>query len=312
MRCAPHRSARRARRRSRRAPRTPDRHTLAELRDAEPDVDGRARSKAGSTRPCQGYRRFLDEAPESSLTPEAMRRLADLKLEKEFGILGDGEIVELPAPEPMRPTDTGGARAQDKRAAGIADHSESQAEFERRAAGEAAKVPAQKNVALELPGRAKAAEAPAGPLEAIELYDQMLASYPNYPHNDQVLYQKSRAYDELGRTDEAIEVMERLIAAYPHAEHIDEVQFRRAEYFFTRRKYLDAEKAYGAITAMGPGSEYYELALYKLGWTFYKQDLHEEALDEYMRCSITRCPSDTTSTSRTTRTTSGASPTPSA
>jgi TolA-binding protein len=33
---------------------------------------------------------------------------------------------------------------------------------------------------------------------------------------------------------------------------------------------------------MGVGSEYYEHALYKLGWTLYKQELHEEALDQYV------------------------------
>jgi hypothetical protein len=30
-----------------------------------------------------------------------------------------------------------------------------------------------------------------------------------------VLYQKARAYDELGRTDEAIQTMERLIGSIP-------------------------------------------------------------------------------------------------
>src|SRR5436190_17155692 len=29
-------------------------------------------------------------------------------------------------------------------------------------------------------------------------------------------------------------------------------------------------------------SDLYELALFKLGWTFYKQDLYDEALDKYM------------------------------
>ena len=33
---------------------------------------------------------------------------------------------------------------------------------------------------------------------------------------------------------------------------------------------------------MGPVSEYYELALYKLGWTLYKQEFYEEALHRYM------------------------------
>ncbi|HEX5064926.1 MAG TPA: tetratricopeptide repeat protein [Myxococcota bacterium] len=255
---------------------TSDRHTLASLRDAEPDMT-EVRVEGGLEQAMQGYRRYLDEAPESSLTPEAMRRLADLKLEKEFGILGDGEIVELPAPEPERATSPD-ARA--KVAPAGAKASESEEAFERRAAG-AASTPAAKGVALELPGTQKAA-APSGPQEAIELYDKILATYPDYPRNDEVLYQKSRAFDELGRTDEAIAVMERLIAAYPRTPHLDEVQFRRGEYFFTRKKYLDAEKAYSAITAMGPG-EYYELALYKLGWTFYKQDMHEEALNEYTK-----------------------------
>src|SRR4030095_2961715 len=43
-----------------------------------------------------------------------------------------------------------------------------------------------------------------------------------------------------------------------------------------------AENAYAAIATLGPRSEYYELALYKLGWTFYKQDLYDEDLHKYM------------------------------
>jgi TolA-binding protein len=122
----------------------------------------------------------------------------------------------------------------------------------------------------------------AGPLEAIELYDRLLATYPTYEYNDSVLYQKARAYDELGRTDEAIAVIERLLEAYPSSRYTDEVQFRRAEYFFTRKKFLDAEEAYAAITRRGTASEYYELALYKLGWALYKQELHDDALDQYI------------------------------
>jgi tetratricopeptide (TPR) repeat protein len=92
----------------------------------------------------------------------------------------------------------------------------------------------------------------------------------------------ARAYDELGRTEEAMETMERLIRVNPNSGHYDEVQFRRGEYFFTRRKYRDAENAYSEISKLGSKSSYYELALYKLGWTFYKQDLYEEALHKYM------------------------------
>ncbi len=259
---------------------SPDRYTLAELRSVEPDMK-EVRIEKGLDQAMIGYRSFLEQAPESSLTPEAMRRLADLKLEKEFGIFGDGSgaLVELPAPEVNRVEVASQSRQRDP-AADVAEHPESERDFEQRAASQAGVPQPEQGTALELPGGEKVAW--SGPLEAIELYDQLLASYPNYQHNDQVLYQKARAFDELGRSDEAIGVIERLIAEYPHSRYIDEVQFRRAEYFFIRRNYFEAEHAYSAITEKGASSDYYELALYKLGWALYKQELHEEALKEYI------------------------------
>jgi tetratricopeptide (TPR) repeat protein len=68
----------------------------------------------------------------------------------------------------------------------------------------------------------------------------------------------------------------------PLRSHYDEVQFRRAEFFFTRRKFREAENAYQAIIGMGDSSSYYELALYKLGWTLYKQEFYEEAQHRFM------------------------------
>ncbi|MBW1686701.1 MAG: tetratricopeptide repeat protein, partial [Deltaproteobacteria bacterium] len=258
----------------------PDRHTLAELRDVEPDVM-EVQVESSLDQAMLGYRKFLEEAPESALTPEAMRRLADLKLEKEFGILGDGGFVELPAPEATAvPADAGTESPNRSRAVGIADHSESEQDFERRAAGEDGMTRSGESLAVELPGGEQVPS--AGPLEAIELYDKILVAYPTYRHNDQVLYQKARAYDELGRTEEAIAVIERLVAEYPHSRRIDEVQFRRAEHFFTRKRYFEAEHSYLAVTEMGVASQYYELALYKLGWALYKQELHEEALQQYV------------------------------
>jgi outer membrane protein assembly factor BamD (BamD/ComL family) len=267
----------------------PNRQTLARLHAVKPDV---AEVKVDNSldQAMAGYKKFLAEAPESALTPEAMRRLADLKLEKEYGILGDGKIQEMAAPEPAKlpsAEKTPQAKAQVSRSEpkaseahkkGSEKPSESDLAFEKRAAGEIAALP-KSAPAAALPGQQ---QAPEGPLEAIALYDKILATYPNYPHNDQVLYQKARAFDELGRVDEAVVVIDQLIAQYPASRHLDEVQFRRGEYFFTRKKYLEAEKAFGAITAIGAKSEYYELALYKLGWTYYKQDMLDEALHEYV------------------------------
>ena len=75
-----------------------DRRTLSELHDVEPDM-AEIRIEDGLDRAMLAYRSFLAESPESARTPEAMRRLADLQIEKQYGILGDGEPSPLPAPE---------------------------------------------------------------------------------------------------------------------------------------------------------------------------------------------------------------------
>src|SRR5438094_7691506 len=73
--------------------------TLAELRNVRPDVQ-EVKVEQGLEQAMQNYRRFLDETPETVMTPEAMRRLADLQLEKQFGIrTGDAKPREMAAPQ---------------------------------------------------------------------------------------------------------------------------------------------------------------------------------------------------------------------
>lgn len=285
----------------------PDRQTLAGLRAVEPDL-AEITVADGIDRAMAGYRAFLEEAPTSALTPEAMRRLADLQLEKEYGVGGDlAPRHAAPAPSDASAAlahsagsapaatilDTTGAtllppsksavarteRTNDR--AAVPNPAESLRAFEARAAGPSPLAYATGTDGIDLPGNP--ARAPSGPLEALALYDRILATYPDYPHADQVLYQKARAFDELGRVDEAIEVSALLVEKHPRSQHLDEIQFRRGEYYFTRKKYIEAEKAYAAIVPFGARSDFYELALYKLGWTFYKQMLLPEALDSYVR-----------------------------
>ena len=253
--------------------------TLAELRNVRPDVQ-EVKVEEGLDQAMLNYRRFLDETPDSTLTPEAMRRLADLQLEKQFGIRAGGKPRDVAIPEPVRALAPAPANTPGPAATVPGGVRESDQDFERRTTAESGILPAG-DVANAGRGVAGGAE-PEGPIEAIALYDRLLTEYPNYEHRDKVLYQMARAYDELGRTEEAIATMERLISANPHSEHLDEVQFRRGEYFFTRRRYREAESAYSGIVKMGAASSFYELALYKLGWTFYKQDLYEEGLHKYM------------------------------
>ena len=67
-------------------------NTLASLRKVQPDTTD-VRVDNGLEKAVDGYRQFLQETPASELTPEAMRRLADLQLEKEYGVRGTTAIV---------------------------------------------------------------------------------------------------------------------------------------------------------------------------------------------------------------------------
>ncbi len=269
-----------------------ERSTLAQLRHVQIEIK-EERVEGGIDKAIEGYERFLAETGESPLVPEAIRRLADLKVEKEYGIYGATAAnatrdrpkrVALARPErpemakPAPGAARGAPAAPFRAAAGRAQ--ESEREFERRATARADIPGAAPGPSGTLPIAADLEK--AGAREAIALYKALLAKYPLYERKDQVLYHLSRAHEELGEVEAAMAVMNRLVKEHPRSRHYDEVQFRRGEYFFTRKKILDAEDAYKAVVDLGVRSPFYELALYKLGWTFYKQELYQEALDRFI------------------------------
>ncbi|HET6370239.1 MAG TPA: tetratricopeptide repeat protein [Nitrospiria bacterium] len=263
---------------------TGNKDTIANLRHMNVEIK-EEKIEGGLEKAMQSYQRFLEDTPDSSLTPEAIRRLADLKIEKEYGALTPGAgstegAASSPSPkraagnksdqEPVRPSAEAAGAAGD----------ESEADFEARATRT---QPADSIAAAA----GKPVEGPddldrAGTREAIALYKKLLNNYPEYRRNDKVLYQMSRAYEELGQTKEAMAVMDQMVRDFPRSRYIDEVQFRRAEYFFVHKRYLDAEDAYTSVVKIGASSSFYEIALYKLGWTFYKQELYEDALDRFI------------------------------
>jgi TolA-binding protein len=117
--------------------------------------------------------------------------------------------------------------------------------------------------------------------EAIKLYTTLLKAYPEYPRNDQVLYQLARAYETTGQPDQALTTLDRIVAQYPQTPHIDEVQFRRGELLFSSKRYPEAEKAYAAVIGRGGTSAFYQQSLYKHGWSLFKQSQTLESLPSF-------------------------------
>jgi TolA-binding protein len=116
---------------------------------------------------------------------------------------------------------------------------------------------------------------------SVELYRQLLAAYPNYAKNDLVLYQLARAYEANGDADQALATLDRLVGEYPNAPYYDEAQFRRGEILFISRRYAEAERAYRQVLKTGAKSAFYEQALYKHGWTLFKELQYEQSLESF-------------------------------
>jgi tetratricopeptide (TPR) repeat protein len=123
--------------------------------------------------------------------------------------------------------------------------------------------------------------------EAVKLYNELLTLRAAQGLRDaladaDVLYQLSRAEEGAGDTDAALRTLDRLVRDYPQARHLHEAQFRRGETYFVRQDYAAAERAYGAILAAGPSADFHAQALYKHGWSLFKQGRHEESLASFL------------------------------
>lgn len=119
--------------------------------------------------------------------------------------------------------------------------------------------------------------------EAIAIYEELLQEYPDGPDSAELLYQLARAYEERGEPVRAMVVLDRVIE---HSPDIDrrlyaDAQFRRGESLFGEGSFQAAEHSYGELVRLGESTHVYEQALYKLGWSLFKQDRYDEALDVY-------------------------------
>lgn len=117
---------------------------------------------------------------------------------------------------------------------------------------------------------------------SIELYNGVLTEFPAAPNNDRVLYQLSRAHQNVGETTRAEAVLQRLIKEHPESQYIDDAHFRRAELLFKLGQFDDAAVEYKHVLDLGGATPFFQPAQYKYGWAQYRQSNYEAALDVFM------------------------------
>ena len=263
---------------------------IGSLREREIDVSDRV-PRDSLERAMESYRAFLEETPESEMTPEALRRLADLKIQRGVVRAGAGERAgqRLDSPILARSERRNGGEAgqgdAEEAPAAPADDPELQA-IEERSREPVARQPVEDDLAGDAPtsdAEARMLRERADSAEAIRLYRQLLSRYPDYERRDQVLYQLARAHGIRGEQDDAKRTLDTLVEQFPYSQHFVEAQFRRGEIFFVRERYRAAERAYSHVVEAGPGSGFFDQGVYKHGWSRFKQERYRDALDSFVR-----------------------------
>lgn len=118
--------------------------------------------------------------------------------------------------------------------------------------------------------------------KSIALYRQILQEFPDYQDKAGVYYQLAKAHDLLAERDASLEALALLAKEYPANVQAAEAQFRRGEAAFVARNWAEAEAAYTAVLAAGDSNTFAYQARYKRGWTRYKRNDFDLALDDFM------------------------------
>lgn len=106
------------------------------------------------------------------------------------------------------------------------------------------------------------------------------------------MYQLSRALDLAGQKSQSVEVAKRFLntfnlQAFAISEQHIELYFRIGEYYFNRREYGDAATYYAQVVShygqaqLQNSANFYGISTYMLGWSEFKQDKYNEALQAF-------------------------------
>ncbi|MEE4246775.1 MAG: tetratricopeptide repeat protein [Kangiellaceae bacterium] len=117
--------------------------------------------------------------------------------------------------------------------------------------------------------------------KASELYQRVITEFPQQVDDATIRYQLSRALALEGNSDESLLQLDQLVANHTESNEMVEVQFRRGESYFLRSNYNEAINAYQKVIDFGDETQFYDKALYKLGWSLFKAFEYELALEQF-------------------------------
>lgn len=116
--------------------------------------------------------------------------------------------------------------------------------------------------------------------ETIELFERLVAEFPDYRFIDGAYYLLGISYLQMDRSDEALESFHTLVQLYPNSDFAQETWLRIGEYYFDGAEFELARSAYMRAAEYGD-SVWYDKTLFKLGWSNYLLQDFDRALARF-------------------------------
>jgi cellulose synthase operon protein C len=102
--------------------------------------------------------------------------------------------------------------------------------------------------------------------QAIEIYQRILDSFPNFEYTDKVRFFMAHEYYELGQADEMLKQYQTLISEHPTSQYTPEAHLLLGDYYFNQKQDVDKSTDHYAAVLKFPQSPAVAAARYKLAW----------------------------------------------
>ncbi|MBK9519020.1 MAG: tetratricopeptide repeat protein [Anaeromyxobacter sp.] len=136
---------------------------------------------------------------------------------------------------------------------------------------------------------AEGREPPPEPVKSyapsIALYQRLLTGFPDYRFTHGITYLLAYCLGEMGQGQEAQLAYQALIERYPDSAFVPEAWVRLGDWHFDEVAADSLQKSAQAFSRMYafPDHPLYARAIYKLGWTYYRMDQYQEAVESFTR-----------------------------
>jgi TolA-binding protein len=136
---------------------------------------------------------------------------------------------------------------------------------------------------------AEGREPPPEPMKSyapsIALYQRLITGFPDYKFTHGIYYLLAYCLGEMGQGVEAQVAYQTLIERFPQSPFVPEAWVRLGDWHFDEVQANSLQKAAAAFSRIYdfPDHPLYARAVYKLGWTYYRLDDYQRAVEAFTR-----------------------------